>query len=379
MGKSITIFSSSFFPSVGGVETYNMRIAKGLLSRGHTVNVITSSRNGHLRNEVINGINVFRLPSIVLFSGRLSFLLPSRLFRTIKATIIEKSDLIITNTRFYLSSYQGQKIAKKNVINAIHIEHGSGHIPFSNIFVQTLANLYDHMAGKLLKKYVRYSFGVSKACSAWLEHFGISSHGELYNCVDELPLVYHGSLLDELGVQKEIVISSVGRITRDKGVFDLVESYRVISRQFSNTALVIAGDGPDLAELRQCAADIPSIFLAGTLSHEKIMKLLQESQVFVFPSRCNEGLPTTLLEASLQKCVIISTPQGGAKEIVINNETGYLYETGNIDQLVKILEAYIRGDLPNVNIISQNANKQVINKFIWDTTVDKIEDIIYSR
>jgi glycosyltransferase involved in cell wall biosynthesis len=66
------------------------------------------------------------------------------------------------------------------------------------------------------------------------------------------------------------------------------------------------------------------------------MSLMMQATVLVNPSNYPEGLPTILLEAGLCGLAVISTPAGGAVEIVSDGETGLLIEHG---EPVRIAEA----------------------------------------
>ena len=65
------IFSAQYLPTVGGVERYSNSLAKELISKGHSVTVVTSSIESQPEQEVdTDGINIIRLPVIPLMSGR---------------------------------------------------------------------------------------------------------------------------------------------------------------------------------------------------------------------------------------------------------------------------------------------------------------------
>src|SRR3990167_4212569 len=54
--------SQSFYPNIGGVSTYLLNLAKGLMERGHEVVEVHLRPPNESSEEIIEGIQVFRIP-----------------------------------------------------------------------------------------------------------------------------------------------------------------------------------------------------------------------------------------------------------------------------------------------------------------------------
>jgi len=62
----IGIISAHYLPHLGGVERYTYNLAKGLLKEQKQVIIITSASKNLPWKEEIEGVKIYRLPSIFL-------------------------------------------------------------------------------------------------------------------------------------------------------------------------------------------------------------------------------------------------------------------------------------------------------------------------
>jgi glycosyltransferase involved in cell wall biosynthesis len=133
---------------------------------------------------------------------------------------------------------------------------------------------------------------------------------------------------------------------QDKGAFDLINAFAVLSEaDRHNVELVLAGNG-DLAAANQLIADLDltdKITILDWLDAEQRDKLLATADAFILPSY-NEGLPMSMLESMAWGLPVIVTPVGGIPEVVIDHQNGLLVEPGVQDQLVAAMQSLIRDE-----------------------------------
>lgn len=110
-----------------------------------------------------------------------------------------------------------------------------------------------------------------------------------------------------------------------------------------------------------------------SLSHDKILEIMREHDVLVFPSLF-EGYGLVITEAMSQGTPVITTDRTCASDIIIDNETGWLVEAGNTDSLIKKLE-YIIAD-PNCIEKVGKAAMAFAETLPMDTYGDKMVSII---
>lgn len=119
----------------------------------------------------------------------------------------------------------------------------------------------------------------------------------LPNGINDLPVSLSTNFLDEIGVEPEKYILSVGRITKEKGFDTLIKAYKVADK--NDFKLVIAGgvefESGYMNELKKLSTNENVIFTGFTYG-ENLYQLYKNASLFVLASR-NEGFPLVLLEA----------------------------------------------------------------------------------
>lgn len=380
MAKRYCIFSAQYLPHMGGVERYTYYLAKHLIKKGNEVCVVTSLSEGLSEHEYVDGIEILRLPSINLMNGRLPVLkVNAKTKKALSKVLDKKVDFALINTRFYLLSLYGAMFAKKNNIPAGVVEHGTSHLTFNNSILDIFERIYEHGITAILKHYCKNYFGVSKACCKWSAHFGIKSKGVLYNSVDidemrellDKPVI---SYKKEYNVEDdEVVISYTGRMIPEKGIFNLIDAVKDINSD-RKIVVFMAGDGPELKNVKQSIASIKNknvkIIALGRIDFNHIMALMKETDIYCLPS-VSEGFPTSVLEAVAGKCYVITTYNGGARELIKNGESGTILKDNEVTALRKAIEKCVE-DEEYIREASEKSYEDLINGFTWEKTADKL-------
>lgn len=373
MSKKICIFSVQYLPSTYGVEKYTYNLAKELSEKNVEVTIVTSDIYEADKFEKNGNITVYRVPSYGLMNNRLPIIRYNRQFRNIMKDIAKtKYDLCITNTRFYTLSLIGAKFGKKHAKRNILIEHGTAHIEMSNALMKFCGEIYEHILTMLIKWNVKEFYGVSKDCNKWLEHFGIQAKGVLHNAIniDEIDSICSSKNKKIINVSVDtILISFTGRLMEEKGVLQLVKAFGQIERKYPNLRLAIAGDGPLMMQLKEMCDE--KVFLLGRIPFEDVVGLLQQSDIFCFPSVYAEGMPTSILEAAACENSIISTRCGGAAEIIPDDMHGIILKDNSEEQLLVALEKLIK-DKKYRRSTAQNIRKHVEKHFVWERIAEKV-------
>ena len=101
----------------------------------------------------------------------------------------------------------------------------------------------------------------------------------------------------------------VGRIVRSKGLLDALEALSLLKKEGLQFILKVAGSGPDEGLVREAILRLEltaEVSLLGPVFGEAKSRLWLESDVQVFPTYHNEGLPYSILESMAAGCVPIS-------------------------------------------------------------------------
>ena len=133
-----------------------------------------------------------------------------------------------------------------------------------------------------------------------------------------------------------------GRFVEKKGIDTLISAVKVLKSNSHNIQLDLAGSGPLENYYKKITKDIPEINYLGWLSKEKIEFYMQNSLAVVVPSRVAsngdcEGLPTIILEALSNSCLVIASNHSGIPEIIKPNITGFMFRENDHNELANLI------------------------------------------
>jgi glycosyltransferase involved in cell wall biosynthesis len=116
----------------------------------------------------------------------------------------------------------------------------------------------------------------------------------------------------------------VGRLTRQKGVHDLLEALALLRREGRPLDLTIVGDGPERGTLKAQARalGLPVTF-TGFVTPDEVAYHLRDKRVFVLPAQ-DEGLGLVVAEALTQGVPVVATRSGGIPDLLVDPEAGML-------------------------------------------------------
>ena len=130
----------------------------------------------------------------------------------------------------------------------------------------------------------------------------------------------------------------VGRVVRDKGINELCEAFDRLSKEYPQVRLLLVGwreDGLDPVSDKTLALidSHPSIDAVGDIWGEDLLAYYAAADCFVLPSY-REGFPNTVLEAGAMGLPSIVTDINGSREIIVENENGYIIPPRDTDALL---------------------------------------------
>jgi glycosyltransferase involved in cell wall biosynthesis len=149
--------------------------------------------------------------------------------------------------------------------------------------------------------------------------------------------------------QKENIVLSLGRVTKEKGIDTLIKAWSILGDKTKDWQLQIVGDGKDKKEFIELAKKlkIPNIEFKDAISDVK--PLYEKAKIFVIPSLF-EGMPMTILEAMACKCAVISSKTAGGKQLIEDKKNGLLFDISNEVQLSEKILYLIRNKNKMQNI-----------------------------
>lgn len=190
---------------------------------------------------------------------------------------------------------------------------------------------------KFIEKYVTYTGDLALCVSqAVIENMKPNVPAYMmklvYNGIDYLPFKEaHYDLKAELGIAKDtILIGMIARVHFWKGQPYFLDVAKALAARHDHLHFVMVGDAFEGYEYLydEINAKVEANGLTDKVSNlgyrTDIPKIMSGLDIFMLPSVLPNPLPTTVLEAMAAAKPVIATAHGGATEMVIDGETGYL-------------------------------------------------------
>lgn len=123
----------------------------------------------------------------------------------------------------------------------------------------------------------------------------------------------------------------------------------------------------------QYGVSIPkNLIPIGEMSHEDVLDAIAACKVLVMTSK-REGIPTVLLEAMGIGRAVVAPNHSGCKEVIQNNNFGFLYNPTSLDELIeKVKQAFISEH------IGERAKDRVFKNYSWRSLARRIDSVYES-
>jgi len=147
---------------------------------------------------------------------------------------------------------------------------------------------------------------------------------------------------EELGIgDAEVVFLFLGRLDSDKGIFDLVDAFRLIAEQYASVKLIIVG--PDETGMRgqilsKMGSAVGSLRIVDFTKHPE--HYMNVADVFCLPSY-REGFGSVVIEAAAVGIPAIGSDIYGIKDAIEEGVTGLLFPVRDIRALYLAMEKMI--------------------------------------
>lgn len=375
----ILIFCPYYPPHMGGLESHADEFNKYLSQKNADITVFTPQiPNNSLEYETkYNNVKIIRFPAFEIIAN---YPLPKfwkiKLWKLWKGINKGKFNLVISRTRFFSTSLLALLYSRKNNVQWVHIEHGSDFVKLNSHIKSFIARLYDYSLGKIVLKFSNKNIANSQASADFCRRLSGRKPCDI---------VYRGVEMEKIKAAlpnwklknkyfNSLIITYLGRLIDGKGIADLLRAVKKIKNE--RLICFIVGDGPQRKFLGKLAKELgisDKICFLGRKNFEDAMSILKISDIFVNPSY-TEGLPTAVIEAALCKTAIIATNVGGTPEIMTDIKSGFLIKPKQIDLLAHKIKTLL-DDEELRKRLSENAYREVKNKFNWDNSIRRYLEI----
>jgi len=386
--KKIIIFSTAYFPFVGGAEVAVKEITDRILDV--EFDMITARLERKLpKFERIGNINVYRVgfgcPVIdkcyLAFCGyRIAGKLQKeKKYQAIWAVMASYGGLAALsfkkrnkNIPFLLTLQEGDDF--KHINNRAFLVRNK----FRDIFRQ--ANYIQTISNYLAD----WGKGMGAACPIEVVPNGVDFNKfSIFN--------FQFSINDfkkKLGIsESEKVIITISRLVKKNGVGDLIKamSQLRITNYELPVKLLICGIGEEEKKLKNLVKSLNienKVLFLGHVPHNELPKYLAISDVFCRPS-LSEGLGNVFLEAMAAGVPVVATPVGGIPDFLFDGSsagseqvTGWFCEVKNSASIAEKIKYILdQKNYASVKKAADNAKEMVERKYNWNGIAVKMKEI----
>lgn len=353
-------------PAAGGAEKHLHRIFSLIVQMGHQVVLLTTSFSGAREREVVDGIQVVRKGSDLLFQLTVAVNI-RKLDREFNFDVVLED---LNKLPLFTPLLQ-----KKPVVVQMH------HLWRSSIFHEAFFPvafgvwLFERIIPWFYRK--EPFIVVSPSTKRELCELGVDE--------DRVAVIYNGSddCTDENGADalegSDIdapYFLWLSRVHRYKGIWTALEAFEEFARKHQDVKLVVAGDGPLLK-------DIPAwlethglkerVVLTGYVSTARKRALLKNA-VALLQTSFKEGWGLTVVEAAKLGTTTVACDVPGLRDSVRNGETGLLFPAGDkVACAFEMDRVYSDDDL---RTRLEEEARSYSDEFRWDTAAELTANLL---
>ncbi|MEM2704399.1 MAG: glycosyltransferase family 4 protein [Candidatus Bathyarchaeia archaeon] len=289
--------------AIGGAEIRYASILHGWYKKNIEIIAVESKSSTSKRLGVKYPVYTIRIPErvplIVKFiawvAGCIRYILSNKkTFDLIYAPTNNVSDLV--------SSLLAKVITKKPLV--ICVQNANPVYSFKHVFnlyggsfLNRLLLTFGNILSLIMERYADLIIAISKATKDTLVSLGLN----------EAKIVINGMGVEDKLVKeferpqkKEYDAVFIGRIEKEKGIFDLLKAWVSIVKRRPMAKLLIIGDGSELENVKRYIKESKisdNVILTGPIYGEEKYDLLKRSKIMVYPTFSREGFCLSILDA----------------------------------------------------------------------------------
>jgi glycosyltransferase involved in cell wall biosynthesis len=164
----------------------------------------------------------------------------------------------------------------------------------------------------------------------------------------------------------------LARVVKEKGIFEALAAFKIHLQHSPDSIFMVGGTGPDLEKAKAYVKDrhIANVQFHGFVEGEAKKKLLEDADIFLFPTYYPEGMPICIFEAMAYGQFVITRPVGGVADY-FTSAMGVTIESKDPAEFANALNSAV-SDVDKLNevaifnhkFVSENCKSSVVAKRI---------------
>ena len=365
----ITMATKYYPPVVGGIESHVRDLSEALVAAGHSVRVVASHNERGYAEEIINGVEVVRLPRVAEKASTPI----ARHYGKVLSVEARRSDLIHFHFPYPWGEFQWIFEVSSRKVPYVVTYHSdivrqrralAFYRPFLDVFLDR-AQLIMASSPQLIE-YSEFLTPRLEKCRQ--VNFGL----KLDHIADNKVAISRGKKFKEALSSPRPVVLFTGRLVYYKGVDVLVESMPSVDAEY-----VVIGSGPLEQAMYQRAETLhvaDRLHLLGHVSDEDLAAWYHAADVLVLPSvEPSEAFGLVQIEAHAAGTPVVSTLlKSGVPYANLDGVTGLSVEVGSAQALAEGIKALIDNPVLAAQLGAQ-AKKRALAEF---TVAQMVENVV---
>lgn len=316
----VALVTETYPPEINGVAMTIGRMVDGLISRGHSVQVIRPKQTWNDHPQMSRQFEEILSAGVTIpqYTG-LKFGLPAKtklmqLWKHHRPDVVH----VVTEGPLGWSAVSAARKLKIPVTSSFHtnFHHYTKHYKLGflkNTITGYLRKLHNNTMATLVP---------TKALAKELKRKKFKNLMVLSRGVDTTlfnPSRREKALREKWGASEEsLVVIYVGRIAAEKNIELVIKTFDAISQKVPDAKLIMVGHGPLHDEIK---ANNPHVFFAGVRSGEDLAAHYASADIFLFPSK-TETFGNVTTEALASGLGVIAYNYAAAEDIIQNSVNG---------------------------------------------------------
>lgn len=173
------------------------------------------------------------------------------------------------------------------------------------------------------------------------------------------------NLLEYPENDKKVIFNYIGRVLSEKGIDDYIEAAKIVKARYPNTEFNILGfieptEEHYKKEFEELEKENIIIYRG---QQQDVKPYIKRAHAIIHPSKYGEGMSNVLLENASSGRPLITTNNPGCFETVDDEKTGFIYETGNVSDLVAKIERFMSLSNEEKRNMGLYGRKKMIREF----------------
>jgi glycosyltransferase involved in cell wall biosynthesis len=383
--KRVLIFSTAYYPFVGGAEV-SIKEITDRLSKDFEFDLITTRLDLKSPNkERVGNVNVYRIGGknktlnkiLIPFRGA-SFALTLR--RKYKYNSFWAVMVSYASGAAFFSNFLGSYVGLKKVPIILNLQEGDSenHLKYGWLGLIKLSWKLALRNTTMLTALSNFLINRAKDNGYKGLSVLVPNGVDLEVFTQAVPEEKKLEVAFKLGKKTgDVYLTTTSRLTHKNATDDII---RALSFLPENIHLLVIGIGEEGQKLQKLVLSLgleKRVKFLGFIKHRELPLYLSISDIFIRPSR-SEGFGNSFIEAMAASVPVIATPVGGIPDFLDDKETGVFCSPDNPKSISEAVNLILNNNEIRERII-QKAKERVVQNYSWDKVSNIMKNEVFDK